>query len=46
MTDMTSYINNVREVSIVREEVPGRFGYIGNMYIDLGNIYLSIYYKL
>jgi V-type H+-transporting ATPase subunit B len=39
MTDMTAYASAVREVSIAREEVPGKAGYPGYMYTDLSTIY-------
>jgi V-type H+-transporting ATPase subunit B len=39
LTDMSSYADALREVSAAREEVPGRRGYPGYMYIDLSTIY-------
>ena len=36
LTDMSSYADALREVSAAREEVPGRRGYPGYMYTDLG----------
>jgi len=37
--DVTSYCEALREVSMAREEVPGRRGYPGYMYTDLATIY-------
>jgi V-type H+-transporting ATPase subunit B len=39
LTDMTSYAEALREVSVAREEVPGRRGFPGYMYTDLSTIY-------
>ncbi|MEM1927476.1 MAG: V-type ATP synthase subunit B [Acidilobaceae archaeon] len=39
LTDMTNYCEALRELSIAREEVPGRRGYPGYMYSDLASIY-------
>ncbi|KAG2254428.1 hypothetical protein Bca52824_084564 [Brassica carinata] len=39
LTYMSSYADNLHEVSAAREEVPGRRGYPGYMYTDLANIY-------
>ncbi|THG94231.1 hypothetical protein EW145_g8182 [Phellinidium pouzarii] len=39
LTDMSLYADALREVSAVREEVPGRRGYPGYMYNDLSTIY-------
>ncbi|MEM5874146.1 MAG: V-type ATP synthase subunit B, partial [Acidilobaceae archaeon] len=39
LTDMTNYCEALREISIAREEVPGRRGYPGYMYTDLASIY-------
>lgn len=36
LTDMTSYADALREVSAAREEVPGRRGYPGYMYVQHG----------
>ena len=36
LTDMSSYAEALREVSAAREEVPGRRGFPGYMYTDLG----------
>ncbi|MEM3041609.1 MAG: V-type ATP synthase subunit B, partial [Nitrososphaerota archaeon] len=37
--DVTNYCEALREVSMAREEVPGRRGYPGYMYTDLASIY-------
>ena len=39
MTDITSYCEALREISAVREEVPGRKGYPGYLYSDLASLY-------
>lgn len=39
ITDMTNYAEALREISVAREEVPGRQGYPGYMYSDLASIY-------
>jgi len=39
ITDMTNYVEALREVSTAREEVPGRRGYPGYLYTDLASIY-------
>jgi V/A-type H+-transporting ATPase subunit B len=39
ITDMTNYVEALREVSAAREEVPGRRGYPGYLYTDLASIY-------
>ncbi len=39
ITDMTHYCEALRELSVAREEVPGRRGYPGYMYSDLASIY-------
>ena len=39
LTDMTNYCEALREVSVSREEIPGRRGYPGYMYSDLASIY-------
>jgi len=39
LTDMTSYAEALRDVSVAREEVPGRRGFPGYMYTDLSTIY-------
>ena len=39
LTDMTSYCEALRSISIAREEVPARKGYPGYMYSDLATIY-------
>ena len=39
MTDITSYAEALREVSSLREEVPGRKGYPGYLYSDLAALY-------
>ena len=39
MTDMTNYCEALRELSVAREELPGRRGYPGYMYSDLASIY-------
>ncbi|CAI9294046.1 unnamed protein product [Lactuca saligna] len=39
LTDMSSYVDALRDVSTAREEVPGRQGYHGYMYMDLETIY-------
>ena len=39
LTDMTAYCDALREVSLAREELPGRRGYPGAMYSDLATIY-------
>ena len=37
MTDITNYAEALREVSAARKEVPGRRGYPGYLYTDLGD---------
>jgi len=39
LTDMTSYCEALRSISVAREEVPARKGYPGYMYSDLATIY-------
>ncbi|MBI5810350.1 MAG: V-type ATP synthase subunit B, partial [Deltaproteobacteria bacterium] len=39
LTDMTAYCEALREIAIVREEIPGRRSYPGYMYTDLASIY-------
>ncbi|MEE4194474.1 MAG: V-type ATP synthase subunit B, partial [Anaerolineae bacterium] len=39
LTDMTNYCEALREVSIAREELPGRRGFPGNMYSELASLY-------
>lgn len=39
LTDITNYVDALREVSAARKEVPGRRGYPGYMYTDLASIY-------
>ncbi len=39
LTDMTNYCEALREVSIAREELPGRRGFPGNMYSELASVY-------
>jgi V/A-type H+-transporting ATPase subunit B len=39
LTDVTAYGEALREVSLAREEVPGRRGYPGAMYTDLASLY-------
>jgi V/A-type H+-transporting ATPase subunit B len=39
LTDVTNYCDALREVSIAREELPGRRGFPGNMYSDLASLY-------
>lgn len=39
LTDMTSYCEALRSISIAKEEVPARKGYPGYMYSDLATIY-------
>lgn len=39
MTDITSYAEALREISSLREEVPGRKGYPGYLYSDLAALY-------
>jgi V/A-type H+-transporting ATPase subunit B len=39
MTDMTNYCEALREMSVAREELPGRRGYPGYMYSDLASLY-------
>jgi len=39
LTDMTSYCNALREVSSLKEEIPGRRGYPSYLYTDLATIY-------
>ena len=36
LTDITNYAEALREVSAARKEVPGRRGYPGYLYTDLG----------
>ncbi|MEM3810728.1 MAG: V-type ATP synthase subunit B, partial [Conexivisphaerales archaeon] len=39
LTDMTNYGEALREISILREEVPSRRGYPGYLYTDLATIF-------
>ena len=39
LTDMTNYCEALREVSAIRNEVPGRKGYPGYLYSDLAELY-------
>jgi V/A-type H+/Na+-transporting ATPase subunit B len=39
LTDMTNYCEALREMSVAREELPGRRGYPGYMYSDLASLY-------
>jgi V/A-type H+-transporting ATPase subunit B len=39
LTDMTNYCEALREISIAREELPGRRGFPGNMYSELASLY-------
>jgi V/A-type H+-transporting ATPase subunit B len=39
LIDMTNYCEALREISMSREEVPGRRGYPGYLYTDLATIY-------
>lgn len=39
LTDLTAYCEALREVSLAREEVPGRRGYPGYLYTDLATIF-------
>lgn len=39
MTDMTNYLEALREISSYKKEVPGRRGYPGYMYTDLASLY-------
>lgn len=39
MTDMTNYCEALREISVAREELPGRRGYPGYMYSELASLY-------
>jgi V/A-type H+-transporting ATPase subunit B len=39
LTDMTNYCEALRELSLAREEVPGRRGYPGYLYTDLASIF-------
>jgi len=39
MSDMSSYCEALREISLARGEIPGRRGYPGYMYTDLANMY-------
>ncbi|MHB1413964.1 MAG: V-type ATP synthase subunit B [Chloroflexota bacterium] len=39
LTNMTDYASALREISAVREEVPGRKGYPGYLYSDFASIY-------
>ncbi len=39
ITDMTAYANSLREISSLRNEIPGRKGYPGYLYSDLTQIY-------
>jgi V/A-type H+-transporting ATPase subunit B len=39
MSDMSNYCEALREVSLARNEIPGRRGYPGYMYSDLATIY-------
>ncbi|MEM3440554.1 MAG: V-type ATP synthase subunit B, partial [Candidatus Bathyarchaeia archaeon] len=39
LADMTNYCEALRELSAMREEVPGRRGYPGYMYTDLATMY-------
>ena len=38
LTDLTNYCEALREISAARKEVPGRRGYPGYLYTDLGSI--------
>jgi len=39
LTDMTNYCESLREISAARKEIPGRRGYPGYLYTDLGMLY-------
>lgn len=39
LSDLTNYVEALREVSAARKEVPGRRGYPGYLYTDLATIY-------
>jgi V/A-type H+/Na+-transporting ATPase subunit B len=39
ITDITNYCEALRELSAMREEIPGRRGYPGYMYTDLATMY-------
>jgi V/A-type H+-transporting ATPase subunit B len=39
LTDMTAYCEALREIGIVREEIPGRRSFPGYMYTDLASLY-------
>lgn len=39
LVDMTNYCEALREISMSREEVPGRRGYPGYLYTDLATLY-------
>jgi len=39
LTDMTSYVESLREVSTLKGEIPSRKGYPGYLYSDLASIY-------
>jgi V/A-type H+-transporting ATPase subunit B len=39
MTDMTSYCEALREVSLARDEIPARRGFPGTLYTDLASLY-------
>ena len=39
LTDMTSYAESLREIAILKEEVPSRKGYPGYLYSDFASIY-------
>jgi len=39
LTDMTNYCEALREVSVARQELPGRRGYPSEMYSDLASIF-------
>lgn len=39
LTDMTNYCESLREVSVVRGEIPSRKGYPGYLYSDLASLY-------
>ena len=39
MTDMTNYCESLREISMIRGEIPSRKGYPGYLYSDLAELY-------
>jgi V/A-type H+-transporting ATPase subunit B len=39
LSDMTNYADALRELSVARDEVPGKAGYPGYLYSDLATIY-------